>query len=106
MSKTLHGEVELVVGESTYVLKPTLAAVRAIERQFGGLRGALEVTRALSVEGCAAIIAAGAGVNEKAAAQLVQDVWQTGVLTVSVPVAAYVAALYNPRGGEPEQGKA
>ena len=55
MSKTLYGTVEIVLGDETYILKPTLAAVRSIEAHFGGLRGASQAVNALSVVGCAVI---------------------------------------------------
>ena len=103
MSKTLHGTVEVTVGDDIYTLVPTLGAVRAIESQFGGLRGASQVVSALSVDGCARIVAAGTGLTGKAADALAEKVWQAGVLEVSVQLNAYLVALYNPRG--PNVGK-
>lgn len=104
MSKTLFGTVDVVVMDETYTLQPTLAAVRAIEAHFGGLRGASQAINALSVDGCAVIIAAGAGLKGKAAEAVAEQVWQQGVLEVSVELNAYLVALYNPRG--PNSGKA
>lgn len=103
MSKTLFGTVDVVVMDETYTLQPTLAAVRAIEAHFGGLRGASQAINALSVDGCAVIIAAGAGLKGKAAEAVAEQVWQQGVLEVSVALNAYLVALYNPRG--PGSGK-
>ena len=98
MSKTLHGTIEVTVGDDVYTMVPTLGAVRAIESHFGGLRGASQVVNALSVDGCARIVAAGAGLSGKAAEALAEQVWQAGVLEVSVQLNAYLVALYNPRG--------
>jgi hypothetical protein len=98
MSKTLFGTVEVTVGDDVYILTPTLGAVRAIEAYFGGLRGASQVVNALSVDGCARIIAGGAGLTGKAADAVAEKVWQAGVLEVSVQLNAYLVALYNPRG--------
>lgn len=104
MSKTLHGTVDIKLDDETYTLQPTLGAVRAIEAYFGGLRGASQAINALSIDGCAVIIAGGAGLKGKAAEAIAEQVWQTGVLDVSVQLNAYLVALYNPKG--PSTGKA
>ncbi|WP_434558018.1 hypothetical protein [Pseudomonas sp. Z4-20] len=104
MSKTLFGTVDIVLMDETYTLQPTLGAVRAIEAHFGGLRGASQAINALSVEGCAVIVVAGADLKGKAAEAVAEHVWQQGVLEVSVALNAYLVALYNPRG--PDLGKA
>lgn len=104
MSKTLHGTIEIALGDETYTLLPTLGAVRAIEAHFGGLRGASQAVNALSVDGCAVIISGGAGLTGKDAEPIAEKVWQTGVLEVSMQLNAYLVALYNPKG--PNAGKA
>lgn len=104
MSKTLHGTVDIKLDDETYTLQPTLGAVRAIEAHFGGLRGASQAINALSIDGCAVIIAGGAGLTGKAAEAVAEQVWQAGVLEVSVQLNAYLVALYNPKG--PNTGKA
>ena len=104
MSKTLHGTVDIKLDDETYTLQPTLGAVRAIEAHFGGLRGASQAINALSIVGCAVIIAGGAGLTGKAADAVAEQVWQAGVLEVSVHLNAYLVALYNPKG--PNTGKA
>lgn len=50
------------------------------------------------------IIAGGAGLTGKAAEAVAEQVWQAGVLEVSVQLNAYLVALYNPKG--PNTGKA
>ncbi|KAB0489794.1 hypothetical protein [Pseudomonas vancouverensis] len=103
MNQTLYGTVQIDLDGEAYTLKPTLGAVRAIESHFGGLRGASQAINALSVDGCAVIIASGAGLTGKAAEGVAEQVWQTGVLKVSVQLNAYLVALYNPKG--PDSGK-
>ena len=103
MSKTLYGTFDIKLDDETYNLKPTLAAVRAIESYFGGLRGASQAINALSIDGCAVIIAAGAGLTGKDAEPIAEQVWQAGVIDVSIQLNAYLAALYNPKG--PDAGK-
>lgn len=105
MSKTLYGTVDVVLDGETYTLKPTLEAVRAIEAHFGGLRGASQAINSLSVDGCAVIIAGGAGLKGEAAEAVAEQVWQAGVLEVSVQLNAYLVALYNPRGTAPGKPK-
>jgi hypothetical protein len=109
MSKTLHGTLEISLGDDAYTLLPTLGAVRAIEAHFGGLRGASQAVNALSVDGCAVIIAGGAGLTGKDAEPIAEKVWQAGVLDVSIKLNAYLVALYNPKGkdaGKYQPGKA
>lgn len=103
MSKTLFGTLEITLDGETYTLKPTLAAVRAIEAHFGGLRGASQALNALSIDGCAVIIAGGAGLTGKAVEAVAEQVWQSGVVEVAVQLNAYLTALYNPKG--PDAGK-
>lgn len=98
MSKTLFGTVEILLGDDTYTLKPTLGAVRAIEAYFGGLRGASQALSALSIVGCSVIIAGGAGLTGKAADAVADQVWQAGVVEVATQLNAYLLALYNPKG--------
>ncbi|MFU2330326.1 hypothetical protein [Pseudomonas sp. NFX98] len=108
MSKTLFGSTKITLDGEDYELVPTLAAVRSIEAHFGGLRGASQAVNALSVGGCAVIIAAGADLSGKAADAVAEIVWQTGVLEVSIALNPFLVALYNPRGsggGKPQAAK-
>ncbi|MPQ83813.1 hypothetical protein F0170_07335 [Pseudomonas sp. MAFF 730085] len=101
MSKTLYGEVKINLGDETYTLTPSLGAVRTIEAHFGGLRGASQAISSLSIEGCAVIIAGGAGLSGKSAAAIPEQVWQEGVLEVATQLNGFLVALYNPRGSQP-----
>lgn len=106
MSKTLHGATSVQVGEETFDLTITLAAVRKIEAHFGGLRGAAESLRVLSVDGVALIIAAGAGLEAKQARELPEQVWMAGVAGIATQLTGYLGALYNPRGDTSGNGQA
>ncbi|PRN02219.1 hypothetical protein A0O30_23740 [Pseudomonas sp. LLC-1] len=106
MNNTLHGTVTVKLGDEEFTLTPTLKAVRAIESRFGGLRGASQAITALSVEGCAIILVAGAGLDEKAAKAVPELIWMHGVLDASTQLNAYLVALYNPRGKEPGNDQA
>lgn len=98
MNNTLHGTMTVKLGDEEFTLRPTLKAVREIESRFGGLRGASQTISALSVDGCAIILAADAGLEGKAADAIAGKVWQSGVLDVSTQLNKYLIALYNPRG--------
>jgi hypothetical protein len=109
MSKTEHGATIVKVGEEVFNLAVTLGAVRMIESHFGGLRGASEALHALSVDGVALVLAAGAGMDKKEAEAIAEKVWQAGVAKIAVQLTSYLGALYNPRGEAPgnvEAGKA
>ncbi|UBM27190.1 hypothetical protein K8374_09630 [Pseudomonas sp. p1(2021b)] len=99
MNKTLHGTVTVKLGDEEFTLQPTLKAVRAIESRFGGLRGASGALHAVGVDAVAFIIAAGAGLEGKAAEALPEKVWKEGVAGLTPAVTKYLGALYNPRGG-------
>ena len=106
MNNTLHGTVTVNVGDEEFTLRPTLKAVRAIESRFGGLRGASGALHAVGVDTVAFIIAAGAGLEGKAAEALPEKVWQEGVAGLTPSVTRYLGALYNPRGGDPGNDQA
>jgi hypothetical protein len=103
MSKTLFGKTTITLGGEEFELLPTLAAVRSIEAHFGGLRGAAQAINSMSVDGCAAIIVGGAGLEGDEAKAVAEKVWQEGVLDVSIKLNKYLVGLYNPRG--PGAGK-
>lgn len=109
MSKTLFGKTTITLGGEEFELLPTLGAVRSIEAHFGGLRGAAQAINSMSVDGCAAIIVGGAGLEGDEAKAIAEKVWQEGVLDVSIKLNKYLVGLYNPRGpgaGKPQPAKA
>jgi hypothetical protein len=109
MSKTLRGATDIAVGDESFHLVVTLGAVRKIEARFGGLRGAAEALRILSVDGVAHVIASGADLSQEAAQALPEKVWHAGVAALATQLTGYLGALYNPRGDAPgnvEAGKA
>lgn len=100
MSKTLRGTMTVTLLDDEYTLKPTLDAVRKIEARFGGLRGALEALSGMSVEVCAIVIAAGAGLGQRQAKELPEAVFETGVADVTAQLLPYISVLMNPSGAE------
>lgn len=96
MSEALHGTVTLVIGARTYTLQPTLEAALRIESHFGGLRGALESMRMLSIGASAEVVLAGAGINAAQHAVVASEIFQTGVAKVAAQLTEYITFLLNP----------
>lgn len=96
MSEALHGTVTLVIGARSYTLKPTLDAALRIETRFGGLRGALESMRLMSIASCADIVIAGANLKPDQHAVVAGEVFHTGVARVSAELTEFITVLLNP----------
>jgi len=96
MSEALHGTVTLVIGARTYTLQPTLEAALRIESRFGGIRGALESMRLLSITSCADIVLAAAGLKDEQHTAVANQVFETGVAKVAAQLTEYLSVLLNP----------
>ncbi|KRW62335.1 hypothetical protein [Pseudomonas sp. TTU2014-080ASC] len=96
MSDVLHGTVTVVIGARVYTLQPTLEAALRIETRFGGLRGALESLRLLSIGACADIVVAGAGLRPDEHTDVAAAIFKTGVSKVSTELTPFIVALLNP----------
>ncbi|EPN6724741.1 hypothetical protein ACT2UN_000821 [Pseudomonas putida] len=96
MSEALHGTVTLLIGARSYTLKPTLDAALRIESRFGGLRGALEAMRLMSIAACADIIVAGADLKPDQHPVIAGEVFHTGVAQVSSKLTEFITVLLNP----------
>jgi NADPH:quinone reductase-like Zn-dependent oxidoreductase len=101
MSKTGHGTIAITAGETTYTLKPTLRAFRAIESRFNGILPAMNAVGSASVTSAAFVIAAGTGVdtNKRKDLEVIEEVlFDAGVSSVGSQVIAFLSALLNPSG--------
>ncbi|MDD1133583.1 hypothetical protein [Pseudomonas shahriarae] len=96
MSEASHGTITLVIGARSYTLKPTLDAALRIETRFGGLRGALEAMRLMSIAACADILVAGADLKSDQHAVIAGEVFHTGVAKVSGQLTEFITVLLNP----------
>lgn len=96
MSEALYGTTTLVVGARSYTLQPTLEAALKIESRFGGLRGALEAMRLMSIAASADIIVAGAGLRPEQHTEVATGVFHAGVSVISAQLSDYLAVLLNP----------
>lgn len=96
MSEALHGTITLVIGARSYTLRPTLDAALRIEHRFGGLRGALESMRLMSIAACADIVIAGADLKPDQHPAIAGEVFHTGVAKVSGQLTEFITFLLNP----------
>jgi hypothetical protein len=101
MSKTGHGTIVITAGETTYTLKPTLRAFRAIENRFNGILPAMNAIGGASITTAAFVIAAGTGVdtNKRKDLEVIEEaLWGVGIGTIGSQVLAFLSALLNPSG--------
>lgn len=96
----IEKQVELKLGEKTYILAPTLDAMIKINRGLGSAVDAMARVRKADFEAICLVIAAGAGVGPKQANQLQQEVFEAGVLNQTAAVSEYLVLLLNPTGEE------
>jgi hypothetical protein len=99
-------DVELTVGDRTYFLKPTLDSMLKINRQLGSLFGAIDRAKQLDFEAICQIIAAGAGLSQKATELLKAEVFEAGITNVVQPVAQFLSVLLDPTGEQAEESPA
>lgn len=90
-----------VAGES-YELRPTLAAVRAVNSGLGGLVPAFRQVQDINVDAFALVIAAGAGLRLKAKEydDFVEQIWRSpDKAAIGAPLSDFLSLLL--RGGRP-----
>lgn len=70
---------EATVGDTTYTLVPSLAAVRVVTQACGGLIPAIDKVRGIDFDTMAVTVAAGAGLvlSTKEFDALATEIWQT-----------------------------
>jgi hypothetical protein len=107
MSKIDAGQVEVDCGEETYTLKPTVTAIRNINRRYGDFRTAIERVMRADFDAITYIITQGASLSKKQAEAMQEHVFAAGIFNVSESVAEYLSVLSNggrPPGDEPSEG--
>ena len=101
MSKTNHGTVVIEAGDITFTLKPTLRALRDINRIFGGAIPAMEALGHANISTAALIVATGTGVDtgkRKELEAVEEQIFEAGLTTVLNQLLPYLQALLNPSG--------
>jgi len=107
MSKIDSGQVEVDCGEQTYTLKPTVKALRNINRRYGDFRTAIERVMRADFDAIAYVVQEGASLSKKQAEEMQEQVFAAGIFDVAEPVANYLTILANggrDPGDEPSEG--
>lgn len=107
-----QGNVQLILGQESIELKPTVYAMQQISRTFGGLQGAIEKISALDINVIHEIIVLGAGNaynNAKSRQALLEKIFAAGLAgpgtdEVAERAIEYVSSLM--RGGRPRPAAA
>lgn len=100
MSKLTAGEMPVTLNDDELILKPTLRAMTAINRQFSGLANARQQLVAENFEAVVFILRYGLNLTDQAAKDLPDRVYQNGITgELLVALIKYVAILGN--GGKP-----
>ncbi|BBK37685.1 hypothetical protein STAQ_27630 [Allostella sp. ATCC 35155] len=100
MSKLNQGEVEIVLGGQTRVLRPTINAVRALSRIYDGLDSCRNKLATQNLEVTTNVIRYGLGLNDAEARNLDAQVYRQGLTAdLILPLMRFVAILGN--GGKP-----
>lgn len=105
MSRVDYGQIEVVLGEESVLLKPTLSAMQSVDRNFGSIREAIASVRNLNLDALVSVIVGGAGLDQETAKGLPEKVFAAGVLNVAGPVSEYLLLLMNPGGAKRKEGQ-
>ena len=103
--KFATGEVTVDLAGTTYTLRPTLQAARALGRDFGGFAPLLQRIRDLDLDAYVAVIVQGAALERREAKEVPDLVWQSGMIDLLAPTTEFVMILANggrPLGDEPK----
>lgn len=108
-----QGEVKIELGGGEYVLRPTLDAMKKINRAFGGFAAAQRELMGFNTDAVVVAVSAGLGkssnefLNPEAAEKVtVEDaVYLRGAIELSNPVAKFVGYCSN-GGRDPDEKKA
>jgi hypothetical protein len=100
MSKINAGEMPVIFGDEELILKPTLRAMTAINRQYGGLAKARQELVAENFDAIVFVLRHGLNLSDKDARGLPDRVYENGITAeLLIPLIKYVAVLGN--GGKP-----
>lgn len=104
------GNIDIVILENTYTLKPTLLAAKTISKDFGGGLGAINRISQFELEAITKIISAGLGLTalgEKKFADekgLEAAVYETGLMELAAPCIRFIHTIL--AGGKPPKEEA
>jgi len=90
-----RGMVVLETPDKTYELQPTLKAMKAVSRQFGGVGAALQQLQNLNFEAMVFIVKAGASLSDDEKKQVDDHLFRAGLIECMGPVIRFTMALFN-----------
>lgn len=98
MSQTLYGTTDVIVGDETFTLVPTLKFVRWFELACGegGFGKAFEKIGKMSPDFLANVIVHGARLPQREHERLAEQVWQHGVGDIFEQLIPFITALMDP----------
>lgn len=95
-----QGEFELALGENALKLRCTPAALRAIETNHGGIRAVIQKVFNVEFSTIQSIVEAGLiGGPAYDKATLEQEIFDAGIVDLSIPIVEYITLLG--AGGKP-----
>lgn len=89
-----RSHVVLETENAEYKLVYNIKTVRAVSRQFGGLRHALEQIQNLNFDAIRTLIVTGADLDKKAAKELDDEIVATGLVEMVDPCVKYAQLLF------------
>lgn len=102
MASIDDGQVALKLGEETFSLVPSIAAIKGIGRDLGGLVQALAKVQALDFDAMLAIAKHGLRADDKLAKRLPGLLFRSRIVTLIPPMTEYLMILSN-GGKRPEK---
>jgi len=105
-SKLDHSHVVLETANETYKLAYNIKAVRAVSRQFGGLRQCLEQVQNLNFDAIRTLVVTGADLDKKQARELDDEILATGLVELVEPCAKYAQLLFTGAHPDSDDGPA
>lgn len=98
----IERQIKLESGDRTYVLSPSLEALRAVSRRWPRMEDSIADLRGLNFDACALIVGAASGLKQDQAEKVVH---QAGLAKSTAACVELLAALINPEGDEAEESQ-
>lgn len=95
------GDVEIKLGDKTWVLKPSFRAAKVLSRRTNGFMGSVQAIAQLDIDAAIDVIKIGVGFTDNGMEkeQIGELVYSTGVAKLAAPLIRFVHILAN--GGRP-----
>lgn len=93
------GTITITLGDETLSLVPSIGAIKAISREFGGLTQAMSRVLGMDFPAYVTVIRYGCGADDRLAKRLERLVWKARMVTLTGALNQYLLILAN--GGQP-----